>query len=39
MLQRPCRPAPVGYILAGEKGFIDRARKRRKLMGGGLKTG
>ncbi len=29
--------APVGSILAGEKGFIDKARKGRKLMGGGLR--
>jgi threonine aldolase len=29
--------APVGSILAGEKEFIDRARKGRKLMGGGLR--
>lgn len=29
--------APVGSILAGSKEFIDRARKYRKLMGGGLR--
>jgi threonine aldolase len=29
--------APVGSILAGETDFIDRARRRRKLMGGGLR--
>ena len=29
--------APVGSMLAGEKSFIDRARKGRKLMGGGLR--
>lgn len=29
--------APVGSILAGNKDFIDRARKGRKLMGGGLR--
>lgn len=29
--------APVGSILAGSKKFIDRARKKRKLMGGGLR--
>lgn len=29
--------APVGSILAGSKEFIDRARKKRKLMGGGLR--
>ncbi len=29
--------APVGSILAGDKEFIDRARKYRKLMGGGLR--
>lgn len=29
--------APVGSILAGTKEFIDRARKGRKLMGGGLR--
>jgi threonine aldolase len=29
--------APVGSILAGDKSFIDRARKGRKLMGGGLR--
>lgn len=29
--------APVGSILAGTKDFIDRARKGRKLMGGGLR--
>lgn len=29
--------APVGSILAGSKPFIDKARKGRKLMGGGLR--
>ncbi|MDF2676357.1 MAG: low-specificity L-threonine aldolase [Bacillota bacterium] len=29
--------APVGSILAGDKKFIDRARKNRKLMGGGMR--
>ncbi len=29
--------SPVGSILAGKKEFIDRARKGRKLMGGGLR--
>ncbi|MEW9096181.1 MAG: low-specificity L-threonine aldolase [Clostridiaceae bacterium] len=29
--------APVGSILAGSKEFIDNARKKRKLMGGGLR--
>lgn len=29
--------APVGSIVAGDKIFIDRARKKRKLMGGGLR--
>jgi len=29
--------APVGSILAGTRDFIDRARKGRKLMGGGLR--
>lgn len=29
--------APVGSILAGTKEFIDMARKKRKLMGGGLR--
>lgn len=29
--------APVGSILAGNKAFIERARKYRKLMGGGLR--
>lgn len=29
--------APVGSILAGSKEFIERARKGRKLMGGGLR--
>ena len=29
--------APVGSILAGSKDFIDKARKKRKLMGGGLR--
>lgn len=29
--------APVGSILAGDKAFIKRARKGRKLMGGGMR--
>ncbi|MCB2289680.1 low-specificity L-threonine aldolase [Clostridium sp. CS001] len=29
--------APVGSILAGDKVFIDKARKKRKLLGGGLR--
>lgn len=29
--------APVGSIVAGSKDFIDKARKGRKLMGGGLR--
>lgn len=29
--------APVGSILAGSKSFIDRARKNRKLVGGGMR--
>lgn len=29
--------APVGSMLVGSKAFIDRARKNRKLMGGGLR--
>ncbi|WP_430886492.1 low-specificity L-threonine aldolase [Fusibacter sp. JL216-2] len=29
--------APVGSILVGNKKFIDRARKNRKLMGGGMR--
>lgn len=29
--------SPVGSILAGDKPFIDLARKKRKLMGGGLR--
>ena len=29
--------APAGSILAGEKKFIERARKNRKLMGGGMR--
>ena len=29
--------APVGSILAGEQGFIDRARKYRKMLGGGMR--
>lgn len=29
--------APVGSILAGSKDFISRAKKNRKLMGGGLR--
>lgn len=29
--------APVGSIVAGSKEFIDKARKKRKLLGGGLR--
>lgn len=29
--------SPVGSILAGDQAFIDLARKKRKLMGGGLR--
>ncbi len=29
--------APIGSILAGNKNFINKARKNRKLMGGGLR--
>lgn len=29
--------APVGSMLVGSKSFIDKARKNRKLMGGGLR--
>lgn len=29
--------SPVGSILAGNKDFIERAKKKRKLMGGGLR--
>lgn len=29
--------APVGSMLAGSKQFIDRARKNRKLLGGGMR--
>jgi threonine aldolase len=29
--------APVGSVLVGSKAFIDRARKNRKLMGGGMR--
>lgn len=29
--------APVGSMLAGSKGFIDKARKNRKLLGGGMR--
>jgi threonine aldolase len=29
--------APAGSMLAGNKAFIDRARKNRKLMGGGMR--
>lgn len=29
--------APVGSILAGSKSFIERGRKNRKLMGGGMR--
>lgn len=29
--------APVGSILAGERGFIERARRYRKMLGGGMR--
>ena len=29
--------SPVGSILAGSKEFVDRARKNRKMMGGGMR--
>ena len=29
--------APVGSILAGDKAFIDKARKYRKILGGGMR--
>lgn len=29
--------APVGSMLAGPKDFIDKARRRRKIMGGGMR--
>jgi threonine aldolase len=29
--------APVGSLLAGEKGFVDAARLKRKVMGGGMR--
>ncbi|MGM0436440.1 MAG: low-specificity L-threonine aldolase [Bacillota bacterium] len=29
--------SPVGSILAGDKAFIDRARKYRKMLGGGMR--
>lgn len=29
--------APMGSVLVGSKAFIDRARKNRKLMGGGMR--
>jgi threonine aldolase len=29
--------APVGSVLAGSEGFIDRARRNRKLLGGGMR--
>ncbi|MFW6119766.1 MAG: low-specificity L-threonine aldolase [Petrotogales bacterium] len=29
--------APIGSILAGDKAFIEKARKGRKLMGGGMR--
>ncbi|MCJ7472329.1 MAG: beta-eliminating lyase-related protein, partial [Actinobacteria bacterium] len=29
--------SPIGSILAGSKEFIDRARKNRKMMGGGMR--
>ncbi|MBL4933758.1 low-specificity L-threonine aldolase [Clostridium paridis] len=31
--------SPIGSILAGSKEFIEKARKKRKLMGGGLRQG
>ena len=29
--------APVGSVLCGSKGFIDKARRNRKLLGGGMR--
>lgn len=29
--------APVGSLLAGERGFVERARKARKMLGGGMR--
>jgi threonine aldolase len=29
--------APIGSMLCGDKAFIDKARKKRKLLGGGLR--
>lgn len=29
--------APIGSILAGSKGFIDKSRKLRKMLGGGMR--
>jgi threonine aldolase len=29
--------APIGSMLCGDKSFIDKARKKRKLLGGGLR--
>ncbi|MGM0591471.1 MAG: threonine aldolase family protein [Halobacteriota archaeon] len=29
--------APVGSLLVGDEGFIDRARRERKLLGGGMR--
>jgi threonine aldolase len=29
--------APVGSVLAGSEGFVERARRHRKLMGGGMR--
>lgn len=29
--------SPIGSILAGDKNFIDKARKNRKIMGGGMR--
>jgi threonine aldolase len=29
--------SPIGSLLVGKKSFIDKARKKRKLMGGGLR--
>ncbi|MBS4540061.1 low-specificity L-threonine aldolase [Clostridium sp. D2Q-11] len=31
--------SPVGSILAGEKKFIDKARRLRKMLGGGMRQG
>lgn len=32
-----CLSAPVGSVLAGDEQFIARARRRRKLLGGGMR--